>query len=101
MSENGPLAMSPHIQNPPDLNFQSRKNPTNNPAAPTTAPRNRRNDFVSGKLESLGGGQSTKNASAMSMEPNTTKSFQRNSMSGMVLHPKTSVDRLSLAYVHR
>ena len=51
--------------------------PSNNPAIPTTPPRNRKKDLVSGSEGSVFGGQSTPSPSAMSVAPRPTSSFQR------------------------
>jgi hypothetical protein len=78
----------------------SRMSPTISPARPTIVPRNRRNDLVSGRLESLGGGQSTNSASAINTAPSATSSFQRNAMACMILLNRALVDRLSTSSSH-
>ena len=81
----------------PILKRYSRKKPTINPATPMIAPRKIRNDLVSGRLDSLGAGQSTDSANAMSAVPRATNTFQRSAMPHMLLPISVPVDRLSSA----
>src|SRR6185503_10610773 len=54
--------------------------PSSNPAIPTTPPRNRKKDLVSGSEGSVFGGQSTPSPSALSVVPRPTSSFQRSAI---------------------